>query len=136
MDQCGEGIETQHYLCTMQQKVSGKIYIDRTKAVAVFRALLTNVEVCSRLSFLSGVFLIWAGLLIPAHMETQPTLCISGLLVIPGGYENRLKELGLFCLKKRRLREDPDYHPVPKVLQEGWRGSSEQGHEVGEKGFK
>lgn len=103
----------------MQQKVSGKIYIDRTKAVAVFRALLTNSEVCTRLSFLSGVFLIWADLLMPAHMETQPTLRISGLLVIPGGYENRLKELALFYLKKRRLREDLDYHPVPKGAARG-----------------
>lgn len=84
----------------MQQKVSDKLYIDRTKDVALFRALLTNVKACSRLNFLSGVFLVCAGLLRSAHMETQPTLHISDLLVIPGGYENRLKELGLFSQKK------------------------------------
>lgn len=88
----------------MQQKVSGKLYIDRTKDVAAFRALLTNVKASSRLNFLSGVFLVCAGLLRPAHMETQPNLCISDLLVIPGGYENRLKELGLFSLKKALRR--------------------------------
>lgn len=82
--------------------------------MAVFRALLTNVKVCSRLNLLSGVFFICAGLLRPAHVETQPTPPISELLVIPGGHENRLRVLGLISLKKRRLREDLDYHPVPK----------------------
>lgn len=120
MDQCRQGIEAQHYLCTMQQKVSGKIYIDTTKDVAVFRALLTNVKVCSRLNFLSGVFLVCAGLLRPAHMLTQPTIAISDFLVIPGGYENRLKELGLLSSGKTWII----IHYL-KRLQESWRGTSE-----------
>lgn len=121
VDQCRQGIEAQHYLCTMQQQVSGKLYIDRTKDVAAFRALLTNVKAYSRLNFLSRVFLVCAGLLRPAHMETQPTLRISDLLVIPGVCENRLKELSLSCLKEA-LGIIIQYL---KGLQDIWRGASE-----------
>ena len=41
----------------MQQKVSGKLY-RQSKDVVVFRAVLVNAKVCSRLNFLSGVFLV------------------------------------------------------------------------------
>lgn len=66
----------------MQQKVSGKLY-RQSKEVAVFRAVVVNVKVCSRLNFLSGVFLVYTDGL---HTMWKLNPPISCLLVITGGY--------------------------------------------------
>jgi len=80
MDQCGQGIEAQHYLYTMQQKASGQLY-KQNKDVAVFRALLVNAKVCSRLNFLSRLFLVYTDGL-HTIIESQDSLGWKGPLKV------------------------------------------------------